>query len=227
MFRSLIVLVACFSGFDALAGSCDALEIFRAGSVQVRTLQDEKGKDEGKVTQTVKSATPAAATLETVVTDAKGKEQAKHELVATCQGTSVVFDMKSMVGSDVYETYRGWRVSADAGQLAYPIEPKVGKIADGKVIVTFTPDVGGVPPVTVTVGHTDRMIAAAESIAVPAGTFTAWKLTYNTTTETKSVMTVRAEHRVVEWFVPGVGSIRTETYKGDKLKSVMVLAEKR
>ena len=101
----------------------------------------------------------------------------------------------------------------EGGDYAYPFALSVGMTLPD-VVSVFNVRRDGEPTkmnIRLTVG--DRAVLAHERIAVPAGTFEAYKVS-----ETVSVklLVFRVAVKNVSWFVPGLGAVRTEqqTEKG-------------
>lgn len=68
---------------------------------------------------------------------------------------------------------------------------------------------------------TDRKVVAEETITTAAGTFTCLKITSKV--KSKTIFTM--EMNSVEWYSKGNGMVRSESYKGDKLKGYTVLTK--
>jgi hypothetical protein len=65
----------------------------------------------------------------------------------------------------------------------------------------------------VTMKLTNRTIAAQESVTVPAGTYTCFKMTYDITMEMKTMgfpMTMKMKS--IDFYSENVGSVRSEQY---------------
>ena len=72
---------------------------------------------------------------------------------------------------------------------------------------------------------TGRTVGDKESINVPAGAYNAFKINQDMEMQTKAMgMNMPATRiQTVEYFVPGVGMVRSESYRNGKLMSYSVL----
>ena len=101
----------------------------------------------------------------------------------------------------------------EGGDYAYPLALSVGMTLPDVVSVFNVRRDGEPTKMNIQLHIGNRAVLARERITVPAGTFEAYKVA-----ETVSVklLIFRVAVKNVSWFVPGVGSVRTEqqTKKG-------------
>ena len=80
---------------------------------------------------------------------------------------------------------------------------------------------GGTVIMNMFVNITNRKVEGKESVTTPAGTFDCFKITYDI--ETK--FGVKIERNAIEWIAKNVGTVRSESYKGDKLEGYTELTK--
>lgn len=125
----------------------------------------------------------------------------------------IEYDMKSFTTP---ETAGVIEVEGDKLRLPSSISPG-DKLDD--VNFTLTIKVGF--KIVTTISFTEQECLAVENVTVPAGEFKCVKLT-----QTSSVTALRrtVATKILSWYAPGIGTVKTETYndKG-KLQSAVVL----
>ena len=87
----------------------------------------------------------------------------------------------------------------------------------------MTINTGAPVSVNMTVTTQNRKVEAEEKITTPAGTFDCLKITYDMVSK---IGFVKVQGSSVEWYSPGTGTIRSESYnKRGKLTGYSVLEE--
>lgn len=218
----------------ARADDCAAMSLFHQGAHQVRTTSNDKGKVTGTNTidVTAVAVTPAAttATVHATSTDDKGKDAGSVDYTITCADGAMRFDMTGMFPSGSTEAYQGWTVTAKGDDLGYPAVFSPGlALPDATMTMTFTmPDAPPMIPATV-LSYTakNRVVDGPEPVTTAAGAFATWKVKYDTAFVTKGIATITMQMSVIEWFVPGVGAVKSELWRKGKLEGTTVLTESR
>ncbi|MFH2094462.1 MAG: hypothetical protein ABIJ16_02085 [Bacteroidota bacterium] len=145
--------------------------------------------------------------LEVENIDNKGKSTGKNNLVMKCENGIFYFDMKSFMDPATMESYKEMDIAFDATNMEMPAGLQPGtSLKDASLTMTVTNQ--GIKMMTITTVITNRKVESEEQITVPAGTFTAWKISYDV--ETKMMFKVKMH--AVEYWVPGTGVVRTENY---------------
>ena len=97
--------------------------------------------------------------------------------------------------------------------LEYPLAPTVGqKLQDAELKMDMT--MNGGMQVSITFKEENRTVTAKETVTSPAGTWEAYVISYNGSTKSKmgGIGLPAFNFTVKEWFVPGMGVVKTETY---------------
>lgn len=155
------------------------------------------------------------------VTTENSKEQPKPvEYLMRCENGEFYVDMSSMMDPAMASTF-GTDVKVTSSELSYPSNLSVGQtLPDASYSISSGTQ--GVTVLSMTIDVTNRVVAAKESVTVPAGTFECYKVTYNV--DTKMLFKISATAAV--WMTQGGGMVKTESYdKKGKLTSSMVLSE--
>lgn len=184
------------------------------------------GKVHYKVTSVNSSPTKTEASIHSSIYDNKGKLTTEGDYTVSCQDGVILIDMQSMVNPAMLEAYKDMEVKMQGDQMDYPANLTSGqKLKDG----TFTIDVldkqSKQPLSSIVMNVTGRTVGEKESINVPAGAFNAFKISQDMEMQTKAMGMNMPATRVqtVEYFAPGVGMVRSESYRNGKLMSYSVL----
>lgn len=104
----------------------------------------------------------------------------------------------------------GFRI--ESTDMQFPSGMTVGQqLKDASIQLSLD----GPVPVNMVSNISNRKVESRESVTTPAGTFDCYKISYDLFSK---VSIVKTEGRVVEWYAPGVGLVRSESYnKKDKL----------
>lgn len=222
----LFSLLTAAIGFSFVADNpCGDFEQFKTGTVFTTTNYNAKDKVESTVTSTVKSATNTAtgvsATINAVMKDGKDKETMNADYTVTCEAGEVKMDMKAFAAGAASQQGKDMQLSFEGNTLNYPKTMSVGQtLPEGNMKVNMSSN--GTLAMTMDIRIYDRKVEAVESKTTPAGTWQCYKISY--TSEYKSVMvamnmTIPVKPRkTIEYFNYKVGSVRTETYREDKLE---------
>lgn len=209
----------------------DCGELYRSGAVQVRESANPKGKPTGKSITTVKSVTgsPDAliADVHTDSFDKKGKPTGAFDFNVTCKDGSMLMDMRNFWPADASEPYADYDMTLLANVLEYPANPVAGgALPEGQMAMKFTlKDTPEVMPVTMAMTVKDRVIVGPESVNTPARPFDAWKVTSVQKMVTTSIVNITVTMDVTEWYVPGLGVVKTSTSRKGKPLGTTTLIE--
>lgn len=220
MIRTALALILLAAPTVASAQDCAAYAQFKAGTTLTFQSLDAKGKPQATTTTQTTAVAPAgaglAATLHGETKDDKGKVTNTVDYTATCEKGDVHVDMRAFLSPDTMTMYKDWDVTIDAKQVDYPSALAAGKtLPDGTVKATMAmrgatpgmPGSGG----TMELLLTNRAVVGLEHVTVPAGGFDAWKITYDAKTTIMTIAPFRIGLRVTEWYVPGLGAVKSET----------------
>lgn len=236
--KKLIVLLACAASLQLSAQGCAEYEQMKKGVVFTMTSYSAKDKVTSTSTTTVNdvktTATATTADLTQVVKDEKGKETGTMNTTVSCEGGTFSIDMKSFTSPEQTKAYKDMNMTVEGNTLQYPAILTVGtSLPDGNLKMTFSDKKSGAQVAGSNIAITDRKVVAKETMTTTAGTFECYKITYTFNFESVMVMpngqTMNMPgmkpRQVTEWYSMKVGSVRSETWKGDKMEGYTVLTE--
>jgi len=147
---------------------------------------------------------------------AKGHDQKSKELYSmdynmSCENGIFKIDMKSMAAAIQGMKMDQMGTASISGDfIQFPKDMVVGNTLENG---NLTVDLGnGGMPLKMEVQITDRKVISQEEITTKAGTFNCYKIT--STNKTKMMFSFELKN--IEWVSPGIGLIKSETYKGSK-----------
>lgn len=178
------------------------------------TMSNFDGK--GKLTSTsetlVKAVKPTdkgfAATMEVVIKNEKGKTalDAKNYDVQ-CENGSIKLDISSMYMGDMAAQMKSMDVTVSGSGIDIPATLTEGQtLSDGDSQIKLGSN--GMTFMTMTFAIKNRKVEKKEKITVGAGTYEAYKITYDMDLK----MLFKKSIKVAQWLVPSVGMIKSETY---------------
>ncbi len=220
------------SSFGAAAQACKLTEL-KKGSLFEMTSYDAKERVTGRTVQTVTDVKTTGAT--TTVTlhqqhfDAKNKPAMEGDYTMECTGGTLRLDMRAMMGQQ-QQTMKGMenmKVEMSGDQLEMPATATVGQhLPDGSFTMKASDKNSQMVMMSMTMQLTDRVVEAQEKLTTPAGSFDCIKVRQlNKMANTAMGIPMRFEMTSVSWYSPGMGQIRTETYRNDKLAGTVVMTK--
>lgn len=219
----MLTLLLALTAAPAHAADCASHPMFVAGTTLTVGSFDAKGKADGQsVTHTTTvdaSGGNPVATVHADVTDAKGKPAGVLDYTATCEATGVKLSAQAFFPSDQLADFKDQKATIEASDVVYPEGMTAGQaLPDAHVTFTFVPE--GVTDAAlatkVGVALTGRTVDGPEKVTTEAGSFDAIKLHYTATTTLTTVVSVKFTVDVVEWYAPGVGTVKSETARKGK-----------
>ena len=224
-FRLLVVLV--IFGFSAPAQDCSNY-FYMTNNAQVQmTMYDKKEQESGVQTWTIsdvkKEGAAFTSTVNTVFVNDKGKEARNSTGIYQCTNGVLKADVRMSLPQEQMQAYKTTDAKMDAGFIEYPSAMAAGQSLKD---VNFEMDVsnGGMKS-NVTFKQTERKVEGLEKITTPAGTWDAYKITNNGLFRMQMAgIGIPMNMQVTEWFVPGFGVVKTESYsKNGKLMGSSLL----
>ena len=177
-----------------------------------RSNFDGKGKLTGSSETVVKAVKPTdkgfAATMEVVIKNEKGKTtlDAKNYDVQ-CENGSVKLDISSMYMGDMAAQMKSMEVTVSGSGIDIPATLTEGQtLSDGDSQIKMGSN--GMTFMTMTFAIKNRKVEKKEKLTVGAGTYDAYKITYDMDFK----MLFKKSIKVAQWVVNGVGMIKSETY---------------
>ena len=188
---------------------------FKEGTTWQYSNYNQKGKPLGKSSQAVTGYTATsdgyAATIEVVSEDKKGEKTESMELAWECKNGVMLFDMKKFFPQEQMEGSEDMELAISGENLEFPSGLSIGDdLEDAEVKMNFGSE--GMA-LNMTVNITNRFVEGKESITTEAGTFDCLKISSTITTK----MMMKVEMQSIEWIAPGVGMVRSESFRKGKL----------
>jgi len=185
------------------------------------TTYNEKGKEQGKLNWEISDVKESGSTLEaTVKLKFKGKDNSVTKTTGKykCENGILKADIRMSMPNQEGVSYESGGGKLEGVYLEYPPTMAVGQTLNGG---DFKFEIGtngdplqkdplkrGLTKIDVSFKIENRKVIGKENVTTPVGTWEAFIITYDGTY--KSLLTVLLNTK--EWFVPGVGIVKTETY---------------
>ena len=208
---ALFIVVLLFLGNLLIAqNECLPFLPLEEGTTWEMTDYNPKGKMQGKIRyellEVEEDGDDITFTVRTTSMDKNEEEVFTSEFEAYCKDGEFSYDMSFMMNGQAMQAYESMEVDVDGSEYALPdLDAPVGtQLPDASLRVT----VQGPIVINMTVDVTDRSIDAREEITTPAGSFDC--VAVSQVVKTKTVLKVEASSK--EWYAPGVGVVRTESY---------------
>lgn len=219
-----LIFIFLFANISMKAQPCEGYFPINKGSIMETTTFTEKGKPQTVSTITiqdiVKTADGVKLSLHADIVDEKGKPVSSADYDAKCSNGSFSINMKSMLTPEQLKSFKDMTVTIDADDIVYPLDFTIGEILkDAHLKMNVSMNNMNLPGTTIDI--TNRKIEGKETIATPAGSFECIKI--SSTIKIKNI--IGYEMQSVEWISKGNGVVRTESYKGDKMKGYSLLTK--
>ncbi len=214
---------------ETKAQNCDLYMPLVAGTVYEYQMYDSGDKASGSVSQKVNSATASAdgynvANITSISYDKKGKEESTANVNIKCNGTTLLFDLQSLISAESKKQWEGMDVKAEGVYMEYPQTLTEGmSLTDGTMTITVYDK--GALFATMKITYYNRKVGGKESVTTPTGTYTATKITSDVKMENIVMnMSIPFNTKTAEYYAPEVGMVRNEAYsKNGKMLSYQLL----
>lgn len=155
--------------------------------------------------------------ISATVFDAKEDTTISFDYGVWCDGDNFFIDMKSLLGSMNLTELGEFKITSTDMELPARMTPGQ-QLKDA----SFTLEMTGPIPVTISSSITNRKVDALEKVTTPAGTFDCVKVSYDTFSK---MAFIKTEGRTVEWYAPNIGIVRSEYYdRKGKITSIHELS---
>ena len=217
----LTVIIAFIFASNSFGQECKAYFPMKKGVSFEITNYNAKGKEGSKALHTITNYEESGGNMTVDVTTEvlaeKQEEPMIFEYQAACENGK--FRMNRFGGMSTEQMGGMGTVDIDGDYLEIPENPSTGQmLPDSKIIMTVKSE--SVPLMTFTYDITNRKVEGYEEVETPAGKYKALKISYDVST--KMIMTIQS--KMAEWFVEGVGVVKSEQYNNKgKLKSYSLL----
>jgi hypothetical protein len=226
---TLICFIVSMASVTTSTAQCNEYYLLQQGSEWEFQTFNAKGKLSGKNLQKVtafsKTGDGYVATVNSQMTDEKGKELMKGDLEYKCAGGTMYIDMRNYISEEQLKAYKSYEMKVETTNLEIPSNLAPGQsLKDGSVTVSA---VGGPFPMKMTITISDRKVEAKESVTTPAGTFDCFKLTSKSTFQNQMGVTMTMQSSSIEWIAPKVGLVKTESFnKNGKSNGYTILTKR-
>ncbi len=220
---------------NAFSQNCSGYYYLSNSSV-VMTTYDKKGDESGKVTYTIsninKSGNDITANFTSEMVNEKGKSLSKGSGKYKCNGGNLFIDAKASMPQEQMGAYKDMDIKADEVFIEYPSNLSGGQSLKD---ANFKMDVinKGSAFSTLTMDQTNRKVEGKETVTSPAGTWECWKISYDgrfrATVGGPAGIGIPFNFKSTEWFAPGFGIVKTETYNknGKLIGSTLITSVKK
>lgn len=219
MRRLFVTICFLFFGFLCFAQDCKTF-LFMSANAQIQmSIYDKKGNLSGvqiwNVSDVKKEGDGYSSTINTVFKDDKGKEITKSTGLYKCSGGMLQADLQMAMPQQ--PQMQNSEAKMSNAYLEYPYAMTVGEsLKDAQMEMDMNMN-GGMKS-KVSFKETNRKVDAKESITTPAGTWDAYQISYNANMKIQmGPIGVPTKFTVKEWFVPGIGVVKSENYMKGKL----------
>ncbi len=193
------------------------------------TIYDKKGNTSGiqniAITDVKKSGDSYESTVATSMTNDKGKVLSNATGRYKCSNGMLSADMKMFMPQEQMGKMGEGEATFEPVYLEYPASPSVGQALTNAEF-TMNLSMNGGLSTTITFKEENRKVTAKETVTSPAGTWEAYVISYDGNMKTKmaGIGLPAFNFSVKEWYVPGMGVVKSESYsKGGKLSGSTLL----
>ncbi|MEI6947040.1 hypothetical protein V9K67_07535 [Paraflavisolibacter sp. H34] len=195
--------------------------LYMTNNAQVQlTIYDKKGKEAAtqtwKVTDVKKEGGGFTSQLTSTMKDDKGKEIATSQGSYKCTGGNLQADIRMSMPQQP-QGLGPSEAQMTSMYLEYPSSMSVGqslKDVDFNMDITLSSGI----PAKISYKAENRKVDAKEKVTTPAGSWEAFIITYDGYMRIGTVIGIPMSFKAKEWFVPGMGVVKTESYaKNGKL----------
>jgi len=207
--KKLVILFALAALAVAVsAQDCTLYFPSKVGTELVYNYYSKPGKIESSSKQTIIGKDDSGGKLKLDISsesfDEKGESVLKINYSVWCDGQTFYVDMKSTLSSMNLKELGEFKI--ETSDMQFP-----AKLTPGQQLKDASITLKTEGPVTMSISSniTDRKVETLEKVTTPAGTFDCAKISYNVMAK---VSIVKTESRIIEWYSPNVGLVRSETY---------------
>lgn len=211
---------------------CSDYKLFRENAGYEMLSYDDKDRQTARMTYKVvginKSGDKVEANIHSQVFDKKDKLATEGDFTIGCDNGTIWMDMRSMMNPQTMDAYKNMEMTMQGDKMFYPNKLEAGqKLENGTMTIEMKDKSSGRNMMTMVMKVVDRTVEGKENIKVPAGTYDSYKIRQSTEMENRAMGMKMPGMRVetVEYYVPEIGMVRSETYRNGKLQSYMVLSK--
>ncbi|MGE9311390.1 hypothetical protein ACLOAU_07085 [Niabella sp. CJ426] len=209
----LMLLLAISSGVYA---QCNYYYLQNNKTITM-AMYDRKGNQDGKyvykVSGVAKAGGTTSAKVKSEVFDKKGKSLGGGAGTMQCKSGQLMIDMKMMMNPQQAQQFKNTDVDGKGVFMEYPSSLSVGQsLSDANFNMDMKSESGMMANVTIDV--TNRKVEAKEKITTPAGSWDAYKITYDSKIIMNMGIAIPMKMQMTEWFVPDFGIVKSTSKWG-------------
>ncbi|MCB2410099.1 TapB family protein [Hymenobacter lucidus] len=203
---------------------------------RVYRLTDGGGKPSGEIRMRVVSLSSEMNKKKTVEThkvllksglyDTKSRLLNMQDLTFSCRPDSSFTDGMSEFKPESIRSFRDRKLAYAPVALVWPHQPKVGtQLPSGGSEVQVSSSVVDIAKVS-SFARKRKVVSGPAPVTTPAGTFACYKIEseHEDATAARKDMVMRSTYKVVDYYAPAVGIVKTEVYdKKGKLAQIRTL----
>lgn len=209
-----IFIFTLWASINLFSQNCQDLYPFKQGV----SFTTQHFNSKNKLTTTVKqkmisvenSGTQYTAQLENETFDAKNKNISKFNSKIVCDGTSLMIDSRAFSGQGMNDMPPNTNIEVkfSGDNFDFPLSASEGQTLKD---LSFGSEgyMNGMKIMSFNMKITNRKVEAVEKITVPAGTFEAYKISYNSEVKT---LGMTKKFKTISWIAKGVGMVKSENY---------------
>ena len=177
----------------------------------------ENGKQEWKIDDLKNDGGGWSADVKTKFTDRKGRDGGKAHGIYRCVSGTLNADIKMSLPQEQMQAFKNMDIKGKDAFLEYPVNLMSGQSLRDANYKMETWNNGSLVAI-ITFNVINRKVEGKESVTTPAGTWEAYKISYNSQFNVEVGSTGRGipmNFKITEWFVPGFGIVKSETYNNN------------
>ena len=192
----------------------------KAGTTIEMTTYSKKGNENGRQVYAISDVTnnngSVSSTVNSEVFDKNGKSIAKATNKILCNKGVLMMDMKMFIPAQQMEQLNNADAKGTASFLEYPADLKPGdKLKDADFNLDYSAN--GIAS-NISINMSERLVLAKENVSSHAGSWDAFRITYKSKIKMKVAgIGLPINMDVTEWYVPGFGTVKTESKNGSTL----------
>jgi hypothetical protein len=180
-------------------------------------MYDKKGNLDGKYVYKVSGVTKAGGTtsanVKSEVFDKKGKSLGGGAGTMRCKSGQLLIDMKMMMNPQQTQQFKNAEVDGKGAFMEYPSSLSMGQaLSDASFNMDMKAESGLMANVSIDI--TNRKVEAKEKITTPAGSWDAYKITYDSKMVMNMGFAIPMKMQMTEWFVPDFGIVKSSSKWG-------------
>lgn len=205
----LSILLIVFMGWNYTYAQCNPFYNLKEGSKWELTSYNAKDKVIGRQVNELKALdeTPGGwkATIHFQNYDKKNELVYEKDMELECENGVIKMDMERFIPEESLQAFKDMEMTIQVDNLEWPSDLDIGQsLDDGSITISGN-------MINMKVDVTDRKVEAKEKVTTPAGTFDAYKISYNV----KMKMIMNRESKAVDYIAEDVGLVRSESYNGN------------